>query len=217
MRLVDREQRDRHLLELRQEALVVESLGSDVEELEAAGAQACRDVAHLVRTEARVEPGCVDALPDERVDLILHQRDQRRGDDRDAVEQQRRQLIAKALPGARGEDGERRAAGKERLDDPLLPLPKGSEAEPGGEQLSCACLICFHMRQRSTAVGPHDSASASNARRSVGADLESPEEGQRRPAPTRPPAFSASNPGTGAIFTNPERPSHSEFIGEELG
>ena len=154
MRLVDREQRDRHLLELSQEALVVEPLGSDVEELEAARAQARRDVAHLVRIEARVEPGRVDALADERVDLVLHQRDQRRGDDRDAVEQQRRQLIAKALSRACREDSERGTAGEQRLDDALLPVAKGPEPEPGGKQLARACLICFHMRQRSTAVGP---------------------------------------------------------------
>ena len=60
MRLVDREQRDRHLRELGEEALVVEALRRDVEELQAAGAEAVGDVARLVGAEARVEPRGVD-------------------------------------------------------------------------------------------------------------------------------------------------------------
>ena len=47
VRLVDREQRDRRLGELGEEALVVEPLGRDVEELQAAGAETVGDVARL--------------------------------------------------------------------------------------------------------------------------------------------------------------------------
>ena len=76
MRLVDREQRDRRPGQLGQEPLVVETLGGDVEELQAAGAETVGDVARLGLLDARVESRRVDALEHECVDLILHQRDQ---------------------------------------------------------------------------------------------------------------------------------------------
>ena len=120
MRLVDREERDPRLAQLRQEALVVEALRRDVEQLQLTAAQTVGDCAHLDGVEARVEPRRVDALPREEVDLVLHQRDQRRDDDRHAVEQQRRELVAEALARPGREDGERRAAGEERVDDLLL-------------------------------------------------------------------------------------------------
>src|SRR5437588_231999 len=129
VRLVDREQRDLRLAELLQESLVVEALGRDVEQLQAAGAKAFGDGSHLVRVEARVEPRCVDAARREEVDLVLHQRDQRRDHDGHAVEQQRRQLIAEALPSTGRENGERGASGEQRLDDLLLARAERGEAE----------------------------------------------------------------------------------------
>ena len=167
MRLVDGEQRDRRPRQLGEEALVVEPLGGDVEELQAAGAEAVGDVARLGVLEARVEPRRVDALADEGVDLILHQRDQRRDDDRDAVEQQRRQLVAEALAGAGREHRERRAAGEQRLDDALLTGPEGVEAEPGLEHLAGRGCLCFHIRQRSRAGGHHSERAGSDSRRRV--------------------------------------------------
>ena len=90
MRLVDREERDPRPIELRDEALVVEPLRRDVENLHAAVPEPLRDVARLLGAQARVEARRPDALTDEGVDLVLHERDQRRDDDRDAVEQHAR-------------------------------------------------------------------------------------------------------------------------------
>ena len=70
--------------ELREEALVVEALRRDVEQLQRAGAEPLEDLALLVGVEARVEPRRRDPAPLQEVDLILHQRDQRRDDDRHA-------------------------------------------------------------------------------------------------------------------------------------
>jgi RNA polymerase sigma factor (sigma-70 family) len=92
-------------LELGEEALVVEALGCDVEELQPASAEAVGDVTGLSLLDARVEPRRVDSLTDEGIDLILHQGDQRRDDDGDAVEHQGRQLIAEALAGSGGKYG----------------------------------------------------------------------------------------------------------------
>ena len=135
MRLVDREQRDLRLTELREEALVVEALGRDVQQLEASVAQAAGNGPHLIRGEARVEPRRVDALAREQVDLILHQRDQRRHDDRHAFEHQRGQLVAEALPRSGREDGEGGAAGEQGLDDLLLARAERCVSEAGGEDL----------------------------------------------------------------------------------
>src|SRR4029078_678690 len=136
VRLVDREQRDLRRTELRQEALVVEVLGRDVQQLEGPVAQAARDGPHLVRGEARVEPRRVDALGSETNDLILPPRDQRRNDDRDAFEQQRGQLVAEALPRSGREDGEGGAPGEQGGDDLLLARPERRVSEAGGEDLA---------------------------------------------------------------------------------
>ena len=133
VRLVDGEQRDLRLAELGEEALVVEALGRDVEELQAAVSQPLRDGANVGCVEARVEPRGVDALQREQVDLVLHQRDQRGDDDGDAVEEQRGQLVAEALPRAGREDRERGASCEERVDHVLLAGPERREAEPLGE------------------------------------------------------------------------------------
>jgi len=86
VRLVDGEERDLRVSELCEEPLVVEALRRDVEQLQAPGAEALGDAANLVGAEARVEPRGVDSATGEEVDLVLHQRDQRRDDDGDAVE-----------------------------------------------------------------------------------------------------------------------------------
>ena len=136
VRLVNCEQRDLRLAELREEALVVEAFRRDVQQLEAPVAESVGDGAHLIRVEARVEPCRVDALASQQVDLILHQRDQRRHDDRHAFEHQRRQLVAEALPRSGREDGEGRAAGEQRLDDLLLAGAELCVAKTGGEDLA---------------------------------------------------------------------------------
>jgi chromatin segregation and condensation protein Rec8/ScpA/Scc1 (kleisin family) len=61
--------------------------------------------------------------------LVLHQRDQRRDDDGESVEEQRRQLVAQALATARGKHRERRAASEELRNHGLLSRPKGGEVE----------------------------------------------------------------------------------------
>ena len=150
VRLVDREERDPRARELGEEALVVEALRRDVEELQRAGAEPVEDLALLGGVEARVEPCGVDPAPLQEVDLILHQRDQRRDDDRHPVEQQRGQLVAEALARSGREDGERGPPGEERLDDPLLSRAEGVEAEPRGEHVErtqSSHFLAGHARQ----------------------------------------------------------------------
>ena len=138
VRLVDGEEGDLRGLELGEEALVVEALRGDVEQSQTAVAQPVRDVPGLVGTEARVEARGIHSPAGEEVDLVLHQRDQRRDDDRHAVEHERRELVAEALAAAGREDGQRRAAGEQRLDDLLLAGAEGVEAEPLREDIGGA-------------------------------------------------------------------------------
>ena len=150
MRLVDGEERDPRARELGEEALVVEALRRDVEELQRAGPEPFEDLALLGGVEARVEPCGLDPAPLQEVDLILHQRDQRRDHDRHPVEQQRRQLIAEALARSGREDGQRGPPGEERLDDSFLSRAEGVEAEPRGEDVErthSRHFLAGHARQ----------------------------------------------------------------------
>ena len=85
----------------------------------------CSSASRLESSRAGVDPA-----PLQEVDLILHQRDQRRDHDRHPVEQQRRKLVAEALAAPGREDRQRRPPGEERLDDLLLAGPEGLETEP---------------------------------------------------------------------------------------
>ena len=63
------------------------------------------------------------------LDLILHQRDQRRDDEADAVAHERRDLIAQRLAAARRHQHERVAPGQRRRDDGLLLAAEARVAE----------------------------------------------------------------------------------------
>ena len=95
MRLVDRDQRQRHLVDQPPEALGRRPLGRDIEQVELAGAEAL-DASPRGRCRPRsARPrGCRSPR---RADLVVHQRDQRRDDQRGAVAGQRRQLVAERL------------------------------------------------------------------------------------------------------------------------
>ena len=81
MRLVDGEQRDLVARQQRQRALLHEPLGRDVEQVERAGRELALDCVLRRAVERRIEERGFDADVAQRVDLILHQRDQRRDDD----------------------------------------------------------------------------------------------------------------------------------------
>ena len=87
----------------------------------------------LLGVEGRVEARRGDAACPERIDLVLHQGDQRRDHQGEAVEQQRGQLVAERLAAAGGKDREGRAAGEQGLDDRFLAVAEGGEAEVGLE------------------------------------------------------------------------------------
>ncbi len=82
MRLVDREQRHLGACEHVEAALGQQALRRDVQQLEQAAGETLLDLALRERIEARIEERGLDADLAQRIDLVLHQRDQRRDDDR---------------------------------------------------------------------------------------------------------------------------------------
>ncbi len=129
VRLVDGEEGDVDLGEKRQHALLHEALGRDVEEVERAGLQLPLDGLLLGEGQRRVEEGRLDARGFERVDLILHERDQRRDDDAGAAPHEGGDLVAERLAAARRHEDQRVAAGEHRLHDGRLVQPEGVVAE----------------------------------------------------------------------------------------
>ena len=143
--LVDREEGDPRLAQQVEEALVVEPLRRDVEQLEAPVDDPRGDRALLLRADGRVEPPRRDAEARQEVDLVLHQRDERRHDDRRPLERHGGQLVTERFARARREDRERTVPGEERVDDRAQPLAERREAEGGAQDL----FGLLHGRERS--------------------------------------------------------------------
>ena len=120
VRLVDREERQRHPAEELEEALGQEPLGRDVEQVEVAGQEAALDARLVATVEARVQELGGDAELGERRDLVLHERDERRDDDAGAGAQDRRNLVAERLAAAGRQEDDGVPALDEGVDDRLL-------------------------------------------------------------------------------------------------
>ena len=129
MGLVDGEQRDRCPLDHFAEALVDEPFRGDVQELQPARADLIHRRAVFVQVEGRIQPPRRDAAGRQSVDLVLHQGDQRRDDQRQARQHQGRQLVAERFAAAGGKDGRRRFAGQQVPDHLALPRFEVGKAE----------------------------------------------------------------------------------------
>jgi hypothetical protein len=101
----------------------------EVEEPERLPGKASQHPAPLGGGQRAVERGGGNAAGTGRRDLILHERDEGRHHDGEAVQRERGHLEADRLPGAGGEDGEHVLPGKHGGHDLVLPRPKGAVAE----------------------------------------------------------------------------------------
>ncbi len=162
MRLVDREERDPRPRKLSKETLVVKALRCDVEKLQSAGAQPLEDLTLLGGVEAGIKPRRIDPASLQEVDLVLHQRDQRRHHNRHPVEEQRRQLVTEALARSSRKHSQRRPPREKRIDDLLLSWAEGIEPEPRREHLEQSLSrhgLMGHRgrlaRRRSSPAGRH--------------------------------------------------------------
>ena len=131
VRFVDGEQGDLRRLEQLQAARRHQALGRDVDQVDLAGAHQPLDAHRLFERLGRVEEGGAHADFGQRVDLVLHQRDQRRDDHADAVAQQRRDLVAQRLAAAGRHQHQRVAAAGDVFDDVGLLAAEGRVAEDG--------------------------------------------------------------------------------------
>src|SRR5262249_17474511 len=134
VRLVDGEQRDANPAKLLQKALVVEALRRDVQQLQRPGAQLAVYLAELLLGERAVQARGGDAALAQHIDLVLHQRDQRRDNHGDALEEQRGELVAQRFAAAGGKDRQRRALAEQRVDHLALAGAEGGQAEARSEQ-----------------------------------------------------------------------------------
>ncbi len=127
VRFVDGDEARRPAAEQRHEPvppLAYQPLGRDVQEPIPPVAQARHHARPRVRPQRAVVAGRGDAVADERVDLILHQRDQRRDDDRQPLANERRRLEADRFPAAGRQHDERVAPVENRLHRLLLERPE---------------------------------------------------------------------------------------------
>ena len=130
VRLVDHEQPDVRVADPLQEARRGEPLRRDVEQPHVARGRALdrppvgRGV--LLGVDER-HPAGRHAL--DRLDLVLHQRHERRHHEREVRAHQRRQLVAERLARARGHHHQHVARREARLDRLALARPEGLEAE----------------------------------------------------------------------------------------
>ena len=120
MRFVDGEEGDRGPVEQREGALAHQALRRDVEQVDRTRPGGCLDRPDFVEGEGRVQVRGAHACLQQRIHLVLHQRDEWRDDHRDAVAEQGRDLVAERLAPAGGHDHESVAAARDVLDDRFL-------------------------------------------------------------------------------------------------
>ena len=135
VRLVDREQGDAAALEEPLGGLGVEPLGRDVEQVELAGQVGALDLGPLGRLLAGVQVGGAHAVAHEGVDLVVHERDERRHHHARALAQQRRDLVAEALAATGRHEHDGVAATRDLRDDLGLLAAEGVVAEDGVQRL----------------------------------------------------------------------------------
>ena len=149
VRLVDREQRDagagRGVVEEREERRHEQALGRDVEQVELAREQVSAYGARFLGGRGRVPERGAHTEQPQRLDLVVHERDERRDDDADAGPHQRRQLVAQRLAAAGRHQHHGVVAGDHALDDRLLRTAERAESEH----------LAQHPRRRVEGVARH--------------------------------------------------------------
>ena len=112
--------------------LLREGFGGEIEQFGLPVEHILPHLLHGRLVEGRIEevgdPGVVRKGA-HRIDLVLHEGDQRRNDDRHALHQQRGQLVAQRLAAARGHQDERILPFEDVADDGLLVSLESREPE----------------------------------------------------------------------------------------
>ena len=135
MRFVDGNRGDVPRFEIFNPALEHEPLRSDVEQFVFAAVQAAKTRARFLGAERGIEKRGGHATGLEGVDLVLHQRDERRDHDRQARTGERGQLKTEGFAAAGGQQREDIFTDEVGLDDFTLQRPERGVAESGLEEL----------------------------------------------------------------------------------
>jgi hypothetical protein len=127
MRFIDGDQRELRVVDELAKTIERRAFGRDVEQIELARVEAL-DGASLV-TVGRRQRGRAHAERFGAADLVVHQRNQRRDDQRGAFADQRGQLITERFSGAGRHHCERVLPGENAADHLFLDAPEMVEAE----------------------------------------------------------------------------------------
>jgi hypothetical protein len=133
MRLVDRHQRQRYAPDQVPERVARRPFGRHVDEVELAPLQPRHRL--LAIAVGRGERGGADSETFGGADLVVHQRDQRRDDERRARPRQRRHLVAQRLARAGRHHGQRVPPRHDAPDHLLLDAAKRVEAEGAAQNV----------------------------------------------------------------------------------
>ncbi len=133
--LVDGHPLHRPLGQRLHETRLEEALGRHVEEAILVAPQAAETLARVVGVEGGVEERGLDAVRLEGVDLVLHQGDEGRDDEGEALAEDGGELEAQRLPSPGGQQGEDIATGQSRGHDVFLIGPEARIAEGVLERL----------------------------------------------------------------------------------
>ncbi len=150
MRLVDDEPGDRQLVEEPQELIGRESFRRHIQQPQAPGTRGAQYVVAALGGQHRMQRAGPNPAAVQLVDLILHQRDERRYHERRARQHDRRQLIGERLPRSGRHHSEHVVSAQDRADDLLLAVPvfAVSEVRPQPRQRLGAHLIRDAHRRR---------------------------------------------------------------------
>ena len=129
VRLVDCEKGQFRAGDRLEECRVPESFRGNVHELVVAVRHRREAEVHFVGRDGRVEEGGGDVAFFECGDLILHQGDERRDDERRAREEKGGELVTEGLAGASRHDDDGVASVDDLLDGLVLPVSEGVIAE----------------------------------------------------------------------------------------
>jgi hypothetical protein len=157
VRLVDGDEREaarpaRQLLE-QVDAVALQRFGRRVDQVELAAQRALQVAGVLLRGRADDHRG--DAALAQRLDLVLHQRDERRHHHARRLGDERQQLVAHGLAAARRKHDERVLLAHGRLDHGALPWPQRRVAPVMLELLHARALprrLALHQRRDGVVV-----------------------------------------------------------------
>jgi hypothetical protein len=129
MRLVHRQQLDPRAADRVQKPLVPQPLGRHVDQIEFASGQLLQAGLLFGQRQRTVDARGADAQRGQAVDLVLHQGDQRRDDQRDALAGDRGQLVAETLAPAGRHDAQAVVAGQHGGNHFALPFAERGQFE----------------------------------------------------------------------------------------